>query len=129
MNVPAGVTTFPPLTIVSNPTDRLLRPCVDGLLLTESLLAGDGCFTAEADLAVESFLPAKALLPAEDFLPAEGFLPLERFLLGNGGQRAIEHVQSEVRILGRDAHRRLDTEHITIEPALPHENAHFARDL
>src|SRR6267378_1978273 len=118
VNVPAGVTTLPPLTIRSNVTDLLLRsgaetPPVEAFPLGEPLLLG------------EAFLFGDAVL----FFFFVDLLGTDRFLLGNGRQRSIEHVQSEVRILSRDAHRRLDAQHIAIDPTLSNENAHLSRRL
>ena len=43
--------------------------------------------------------------------------------------RAVEHVHREVGVLRRDAHRRLDPEHVALEPALAQQHAHLARGL
>ena len=111
IKVPAGVTTFPPLTIVSKATDRLGPAHVDAFLLT-------------ADDVASEDLPA-----TDDPRCVAGFFFGNGFLLGKGSQRAIEHVQGKVHIFGLDAHRRLNAKHVAIEPAFPDEHAHFSRRL
>src|SRR2546423_6712471 len=49
------------------------------------------------------------------------------FLPGYCHQRAIQHVDREVGIVGRNAHRRLDAKDVAVESAFPNENSHFAR--
>src|SRR3954469_11870139 len=99
-----------------------------GLVRVEARTKRADPLAVDSNIADEGAGGSDDVSALDDSIECHRWAPMTR-LGGRRGQRAIENVESEINVFGRDAHRRLDAQDVTIEPAFADQHTHFAGSL